>query len=212
MTLGREAVLRTPSRLESAGDFERGPPSVVGVMDDRHVQRSPDQLALSRMTAGRVTDLLGQSNREADVRAVLRVTDGGEARNRGIGLPAILILRIELEGLSDVVAERAGDQHVAVDGQVGELALERIAERDGQPRHAADVIRLRTRFERRRIRISGGTDLVDGGEAALAEAVGPCVDDLFAEGRVADLPELRERTDDRLAQGFRDFHGSSSHG
>ena len=57
------------------------------------------------MRHGYVRDLLGQPDRQADVRAVDRMPEPRlAARDGSVGLPALAVDRIELPGLADIVA------------------------------------------------------------------------------------------------------------
>ena len=62
---------------------------------------------------------------------------------------------------------------------------------------------LGARFERRGVGGARGADFVDGAKRAAAQAVGPGVDNLVAQGSIADLVQLGQGADDRLAQFVR---------
>ena len=57
---------------------------------------------------------------------------GGQPEGGGPAPPARLTLGIELVGLADVMAEGASGQQVPVDGELGKLPLEGVAQGQGQ--------------------------------------------------------------------------------
>src|ERR1044072_602231 len=104
--------------LEQAERARDVPPRVVGMAHDVALGAEPDVLAFERVAQCNVRDFLGQSDREADMRAVDRVAQAGIAGARRVFGPALAVHRIEFVGLADVVAERAGEHDVAVDAHL----------------------------------------------------------------------------------------------
>ena len=112
-------------REQSAG-LGRLPECVVGVVDDGVLEAALDELALAGVGARHVRHRFREADRETDVHSVRRVADRWTAGLARRGLPPRLVDRVELPGLAHVVAQRAGDEKVTVDGKRRKLLLQLV--------------------------------------------------------------------------------------
>ena len=104
--------------LHQPADPQGLPERVVAIVDDGAFERAHDAVALARMRGRDVGDVLGQSDRQADVPAVNGMACRRPSRDVGSGGPARDLRGIVLQRLADIVDQRARDQHVAIERQL----------------------------------------------------------------------------------------------
>ena len=95
------------------------PIGTIGVVYERYMKRTVDKFALTGVATCSVTHFFWKSQCQANMGAILGVSNGRKTTCDPFCFPTLLIFRVELVWLAHVMAEGTGKELISVNRQLG---------------------------------------------------------------------------------------------